>query len=474
VRNSKRLYIDGQWTPSSGSQTIEVINPASGQVVGLVPAGTPEDIDLAVKAAQRALRPWSDLPVAQRGTFLDKICLGLRSRAGEIARSITDEVGMPAKLAEKIQAALPVAVMDSYATLVKAYPFEEQLGHSLVLKEAVGVVGCITPWNYPLHQAVAKVAPALAAGCTVVLKPSEQAPSCTFILAEIIAEAGLPAGVFNLVSGVGAVAGEALARHPDVNMVSFTGSTRAGQRVAELAAVGVKRLALELGGKSAALILEGADLPRAVKGTVSSCFLNSGQTCSAHSRLLVPERLYPEVARLAVEVAESFVPGDPYDAGTRLGPLVSSEQRDRVLQYIRRGIEEGAELLLGGLEAPAGLETGYYVRPTVFGRVTPAMTIAQEEIFGPVLSILTYRDEHEALRIANDTRYGLAGGVWAGDTVTALRAARKMRAGQIDINGAAFNLLAPFGGFGQSGYGRELGRYGLEEFLEAKSIQIRD
>jgi betaine-aldehyde dehydrogenase len=365
-------------------------------------------------------------------------------------------------------------VTDSYVTLVNDYPFEERLGHSLVLKEAVGVVACITPWNYPLHQAVAKVAPALAAGCTVVLKPSELAPTCTFILAEIIADAGLPAGVFNLVSGTGPVAGEALARHPGVNMVSFTGSTRAGQRVAELAAAGVKRVALELGGKSAALILDGADLPRAVKGTVSSCFLNSGQTCSAHSRMLVPEHLYPEASRLAVEMAAGFVPGDPEDAATRLGPLVSAGQRERVVQLIRKGMAEGAELLLGGPEAPAGLETGYFVKPTIFGRVTTGMTIAQEEIFGPVLSILAYRNEDEALQIANDPRYGLAGGVWAGDNETALRAARKMRAGQVDINGATFNLLAPFGGFGQSGYGRELGRYGLEEFLEAKAIQIRD
>ena len=380
---------------------------------------------------------------------------------------------MPLKLSRRIQAGLPAAVMESYARLLVDYPFEERIGNSLVVKEPVGVAACITPWNYPLHQVVAKVAPALAAGCTVVLKPSELAPLSAFILAEIVHEAGIPAGVFNLVTGTGEVVGEALVSHPAVDMVSFTGSTGAGRRVAELAAQSVKRVALELGGKSAAIILEDADLPAAVKATVAACFLNSGQTCNALTRMLVPESLYEQAADLAVEAAGGYVVGDPFADNTRLGPLVSARQRDRVREYIRTGIAEGAELLCGGPDIPQGRDNGYYVQPTVFGRVHPGMTIAREEIFGPVLAIITYRDEDEAVRIANDTNYGLAGAVWSGDGERAVRVARRMRAGQVDINGGSFNILAPFGGCKQSGYGRELGRYGLEEFLTVQSLQFK-
>jgi acyl-CoA reductase-like NAD-dependent aldehyde dehydrogenase len=336
----------------------------------------------------------------------------------------------------------------------------------------VGVVGCITPWNFPLHQVVAKVAAAMAAGCTIVLKPSEVAPLTAFILAEIAHEAGLPAGVFNLVSGLGTVVGEALASHPDVDMISFTGSTRAGKRVSELAAQTVKRVALELGGKSANIILDDADLEKAVQGGVANCYFNSGQTCSAHTRMLVPRSRHDEAVKLAKAAAESFTVGDPRVGKVKLGPLISDVQRERVRGYIKKGIEEGATLVTGGAEPPDGLDRGYFVKPTVFANVRNDMTIAREEIFGPVLSIIPYEDEDDAVRIANDTPYGLAGGVWSSDPERAKRVARRLRTGQVDINGGSFNPFAPFGGYKQSGNGRELGRYGFEEFLETKSLQL--
>jgi betaine-aldehyde dehydrogenase len=362
--------------------------------------------------------------------------------------------------------------MGSYAKLVSEFEYEEKVGNSIVVREPVGVVGCITPWNYPLHQIVAKVAPALAAGCTVVVKPSEVAPLNAFLLAEIVEASGLPAGVFNLVSGSGAVVGEALAAHPDVDMVSFTGSTRAGKRVSELAAAGVKRVALELGGKSANVILDDADFERAVAVGVSACFLNSGQTCSAWSRMLVPRARLRDAAELAKQAAERQTLGDPLSDKTKLGPLVTPAQRERVRGYIAKGIAEGATLVTGGAEAPEHLPHGWFVRPTVFSDVASDMTIAREEIFGPVLAILGCDDEEHAIRIANDTIYGLAGAVWSKDVERAQRVARRIRAGQIDINGGKFNPLAPFGGFKQSGHGREFGRFGLEAFLEVKSLQL--
>lgn len=469
-----KLYIDGAWTPSSSPGSIEVRNAATEGVIAQVPAGGAEDVERAARAARAAFASWSALPVEQRCAFLQNIADGLAARADEIARVITAEVGMPLKLSQRVQAALPPQVMASYARLAREFQFEESIGNSLVVKEPVGVVGAITPWNYPLHQVVAKVAPALAAGCTVVLKPSEVAPLSAFILAEVVHAAGLPRGVFNLVCGTGPVVGEAIARHAEIDMVSFTGSTRAGKRISELAAVTVKRVALELGGKSASIVLDDADLARAVKGTVNSCYLNSGQTCTALTRLLVPQSRYEEAARLAVETARNFNPGDPMKEGTRLGPLISSVQRERVRDYIRKGAEEGAELLLGGAEPPPGLERGYFVQPTVFGRVQPGMAIEQEEIFGPVLSIVPYRDEEDAVRIANGTIYGLSGAVWSRDEDRARRVARRIRAGLVEVNGGAFNLMAPFGGYKQSGHGREFGRYGLEEYLELKSLQLSD
>jgi betaine-aldehyde dehydrogenase len=372
---------------------------------------------------------------------------------------------------------LPIANFSNYAKILGSFSFESRNGNSLVVREPVGVVGAITPWNYPLNQIALKVAPALAAGCTVVLKPSEIAPFNAFILAEEIEKAGLPKGVFNLVTGFGPTAGEALVKHPQVDMISFTGSTRAGKRISEVAAQGVKRVALELGGKSASVILEDADLAAAVKTTVSYCYLNSGQTCTALTRMLVPASKYDEAAKLAVETANAFKPGDPLQETTRLGPLSSQMQLERVRGYIKKGVEEGAELLTGGAEKPDGMEGttsgGYFVKPTIFGKVKSSMTIAQEEIFGPVLSIIPYKDEEEAVRIANDTPYGLAGAVWSADEARAQKVARRIRAGQIDINGGAFNMNAPFGGFKQSGHGREAGVYGLEEFLESKSLQLK-
>ncbi len=468
-----KLYVNGLWAAPKGDKSIDVINASTEEVMGRVPEGTAADVDAAVAAARTAFDAWAATPASERAAFLQKIHEGLKARMEEIGKLIAAEVGMPLKLATLIQAGSPTATFGMYAKLLGSYAFEERIGNSLVLREPVGVVAAITPWNYPLHQIAAKVAAALAAGCTVVLKPSEVAPLNAFVLAEIIHASGLPAGVFNLVTGYGPVVGEALATHPDVDMVSFTGSTRAGKRVSELAAASVKRVALELGGKSASVVLEDGDLAAAVKGTINACFLNSGQTCSAHTRLLVPQSKYEEAAKIAVEVAEGFSVGDPFGGTAKLGPLVSELQRERVRGYIRKGIAEGAELLCGGPDAPAGLTKGYYVKPTIFGRVAPGASIAQEEIFGPVLAIITYRDEDEAVRIANNTPYGLGGGVWSKDEEHAQKVARRMRTGQVDINGGPFNLRAPFGGFKQSGNGRELGRFGLEEFLEYKSLQLK-
>ncbi len=476
MRTQDSLYIDGQWVPSTGTGTLEVVNASTEEVMGSIPEGTADDVDRAVAAARAAFDGWAATAPAERSKVLRALSEGLQARSEEIAEVICGEVGMPLAMAQRIQAGLPIVISGTYADLVDQVEWEAEVGNSLVVKEPVGVVGAITPWNYPLHQVVCKVAPALAAGCTVVLKPSEVAPLSAFVLAEIIDGLGLPAGVFNLVTGVGPVVGEAIAAHPDVDMVSFTGSTRSGQRVSELAAGTVKRVALELGGKSANVILddlEGEALEKAVRKGVGACYLNSGQTCSALTRMVVPRDKKDEIVDIVRDEVEStWTLGDAATSGARLGPLISDVQRDRVRGYIRKGIEEGATLVTGGDEAPDDLPTGYFVKPTVFADVDPSMTIAQEEIFGPVLSILAYDDTDDAVRIANDTQYGLAGGVWGADDERARAVARRLRTGQVDVNGGSYNPLAPFGGYKLSGNGRELGMYGLEEYLQVKSLQL--
>ncbi|MFF8994393.1 aldehyde dehydrogenase family protein [Streptomyces sp. NPDC014983] len=457
------LYIDGAWRPAANpGDMIEVVNPADEQVIARVPAGGPEDVDAAVRAARAALPGWAATPPAERAARLTALRDALAARKDEIAETVTAELGSPPAFSEAVHAGLPIVVAGTYAELAASHPFEEKVGNSTVLHEPVGVVGAITPWNYPLHQIVAKAAPALAAGCTVVLKPAEDTPLTAQLFAEAVHEAGVPAGVFNLVTGLGPVAGQALAGHPDVDLVSFTGSTAVGRRIGALAGGAVKRVALELGGKSANVILPSADLARAVNVGVANVMSNSGQTCSAWTRMLVHRDRYEEAVSLAAAAAEKY--------GDRIGPLVNAKQQERVRGYIEKGVAEGARLVAGGPGAPRA--KGYFVSPTVFADVTPEMTIAQEEIFGPVLSLLAYDDEDDALRIANGTVYGLAGAVWAGDEDEAVAFARRMDTGQVDINGGRFNPLAPFGGYKQSGVGRELGSHGLDEYLQTKSFQF--
>ncbi len=470
------LYINGEWVASTSTATIEVIDATSEEVFATIPEGTVDDVNRAVEAAAAAFPAWAATPVKDRAALLAKVAEQLGNRNGEIAEVISHEVGMPLLFSSLIQAGLPTGTFADCASRVLDFAFDEEVNNSVITREPAGVVGAITPWNYPLHQIANKVAPALAAGCTVVLKPSEVAPINAFILAEIFHEVGLPKGVFNLVTGTGPVVGEAIAAHPKVDMVSFTGSTRAGKRVMVVASETVKRVSLELGGKSANIILEDADLAAAIPDAVFKCYLNSGQTCSALTRLVVPRSKLAEIEELATKAAENFVPVDPFGEAPEgtfgIGPLISAAQRDRVRGYIHKGIEEGATLLTGGAEAPEGLDKGYFVKPTVFSNVANSMTIAQEEIFGPVLSIIPYDTEEEAIAIANDSIYGLAGGVWAGDKAHGIEVARKLRTGQVEVNGGSFNAIAPFGGYKQSGIGRELGAFGLEEFLEVKAMQL--
>ncbi|HEV7649158.1 MAG TPA: aldehyde dehydrogenase family protein [Actinophytocola sp.] len=461
--------IGGEFVEGSGER-IDVVNPATEEVIASVPAGTEADADAAVRAAAAAFPAWSATPLAERVAAVRRINDGLKARAAELAATITAEVGTPIVFATKVQVPNPIGITEGVLSEIEAGALEPvTVGNSTIVREPLGVVAAITPWNFPLQQMVAKVTPALAAGNTVVLKPSEVAPLTAGLLAEIIDAAGLPAGVFNMVHGTGPVVGEALAAHPLVDMVSFTGSTRAGRRVTAVAAETVKKVALELGGKSASVVLDDADLVRAVKITVANCFMNNGQACSALTRLLVPADRHDEAVEAAVAAASKYTPADPSAETTRIGPSVSAAQRDRVVGYIRKGVEEGATLAHGGPDPVDG--PGYYVRPTVFGGVREDMTIAQEEIFGPVLVVLPYTDTDDAVRIANGTQYGLAAGVFGADADRAYAVAGRLRAGQVDVNGGLFNTRAPFGGFKQSGNGREFGRFGLEEFTELKSIQ---
>ncbi|WP_213450269.1 aldehyde dehydrogenase family protein [Rhizomonospora bruguierae] len=464
------FYLAGAWAPPSGADTIPVENPYTERVVAHVPAGTAADVDRAVAAARAAFDGWAALPPAERAGHLHRLHAALLSRAELIATTIATEQGSPLALATRVQTGLPLTVLKAYSELAERPAAEQVIGNSLVVREPAGVVGAITPWNYPLHQVLAKVGAALAAGCTVVLKPSELTPFAAYLLFDAVAEAGLPPGVVNLVTGTGPVAGEALAGHPDVDLVSFTGSTATGRRVTHLAADRIARVALELGGKSANLIFEDADLVRAVKVGVGNAFLNAGQTCTAWSRMLVHRDRYAEALRIAAKAAAGYAPGDPFAEGTRLGPLVSADQRARVRALVEKGIAEGARVVAGGPEAPLP-GRGYFVAPTVLADVHPDATVAQEEIFGPVLSVIPFADQDEAVAIANNSRYGLAGAVWSDDQERALAVARRLRTGAVDVNGGTFNPLAPFGGYKQSGIGRELGRFGVEEFLQVKAIQ---
>ncbi len=464
-------YINGQWVPARSSETLSVHDSSTEELMATVPSGTIAEAQAAVLAARAAFMAWSSLPVETRAAYMDKIAVGIKARSDELAVAISREVGMPLKMSRAVQVGGPAWHWGNFAKVARNFEWEKKVGTSLVVREAIGVVGCITPWNFPLSQITLKIAPAMVSGCTVVLKPSEIAPVNAMILAEIIHQAGLPPGVFNLVNGTGPVVGEVLATHPEVDMVSFTGSTRAGKRVSELASQSVKRVALELGGKSASLILDDANLEVAVKGTVSACMLNSGQTCSAHTRMLVPASRYDEVKTLAQAAIAKFSIGPSLDEASKLGPLVSAAQRDRVLGFISTGIREGAEVIAGGAEPPP-FDKGYFVQPTILG-IKSTDTLAQEEIFGPVLVVMTYKDEDEAVAIANSTIYGLGGAVWGATDERAIQVARRMRTGQVDINGGPFNANAPFGGYKQSGNGRENGIYGFEEFLEFKSLQLK-
>jgi aldehyde dehydrogenase (NAD+) len=466
----RKFFIDGAWVAPSGRREHEVINPATEEPVGKILLGTADDVDAAVKAARAAFETFSQTTREERIELLQRIMKSFQAHMPRLARAISDEMGAPAKLALNAQAGSGLGHFKATLDALKDFEFEELVGSTQVRREPIGVVGMITPWNWPINQISCKVAPALAAGCTIVLKPSEIAPLSAHVFAEILAEAGVPKGVFNMVDGDGPGVGAAISSHPDIDMVSFTGSTRAGVLVAKAAADTVKRVSQELGGKSANIILEDADLNAAVKTGVMSMMSNTGQSCNAPSRMLVPQKLYDEAVKIAKTVAEKPVVGDPQKEGVTMGPIANKNQFEKVQALIKKGIEEGAAVVVGGPGRPPGLDKGYFVQPTVFANVNNTMTIAREEIFGPVLVMIPYKDEEEAVKIANDTVYGLSGYVYSGKIENARRIAAKLRTGMVHLNGAPGDINAPFGGYKQSGNGREWGREGLREFLETKAV----
>jgi len=468
--NCTRNYINGEWVESTSGNVHDIINPATEQSIGKVSFGTAQDVDRAVAAARAAFEEYSQWTVEQRLELLGKIVEAYKIRWNDIAAAITAEMGAPAAFAYRAQAGSGMGHLKAAIAALQEMKLEETLGNSTILKEPVGVCGLITPWNWPINQIACKVAPALAAGCTVVLKPSEIAPVDATLFAEVLEAAGVPAGVFNLVHGDGPGVGSAMSAHEDIDMMSFTGSTRAGVLVAKAAADTVKRVAQELGGKSPNIILASAPLQEAVASGVENMFDNTGQSCNAPSRMLVPENLYEEAVAIAVAEAEKTRPGDPTDPESHIGPVVSELQYNKIQGLIEAGIAEGATIVAGGPGKPEGLETGYYVKPTVFRDVNNEMTIAREEIFGPVLCMIPYSDLDEAVSIANDTVYGLSSYVWGGSKEDAMQVARRLRTGMVHLNGADNDVMAPFGGYKQSGNGREWGMYGLEDFLETKAV----
>ncbi|MFH1135402.1 MAG: aldehyde dehydrogenase family protein [Pseudomonadota bacterium] len=470
MKEYRHIYLNGEWVAPLGTKTIDVVNPCNEEVIARVAMGDSRDVDRAVAYARAAFPVWSKTAVPERIEMISRISQAMAARQNEIGDQIAMEMGMPSPFSRMIQAGLPIETLKSFLPILENYQFEHPLGRTRIVKESIGVCGFITPWNYPLHQIIGKVAPALAAGCSMVVKPSQLAPLNAYILAEIMAECGLPPGVFNLVIGAGEEVGQALASHKGIDMVSLTGSTRSGVRVMRAAAETIKRVTLELGGKSANLLLDDADFPAAVVKGVYSSFLNSGQTCTALTRMIVPADKQQEVIELAKSTVASMVMGDAFAPGVYLGPMVDRGQQESVREYIRAGIREGATLVAGGPEQPDHLPRGYFIKPTVFADVKPEMTIAQEEIFGPVLCIIPYRTEDEAVEIANNSIYGLSGSVWSADIRRAEQVARRIRTGQVFLNGADFDINAPMGGYKQSGIGRERSKYGLEEFLEIKAI----
>ena len=469
MKDKLKFYINGQWVESESNEKIEVINPANETIVGHVTAGTKEDIDSAVKAAANAFKTYQFSSKDERIELLNNVIAEYENRYQDFVDTITEEMGAPLWLSSKAQASTGIKNLNETLDALKEYEFEKEEGDYILMKEPIGVVGMITPWNWPMNQITTKVSAALAAGCTMVLKPSEISPYCAMLLAEVFDTAGVPAGIFNVVNGYGPTVGAALSEHKDVDMMSFTGSTRAGIAVAQASATTVKRVHQELGGKSSNIILDDvADLERSVKGGAGHCFLNSGQSCNAPTKMLVSSINYDKAVEIAGATAESTTVGDPHGE-FRMGPIANKAQYEKVLRMIEIGIEEGATLVAGGTERPDGYDSGYYVKPTVFANVTPDMTIAKEEIFGPVLSIIKYETEEEAIQIANDTEYGLAGYI-QGEPSHAHEVAKKIRAGQIIINGGARGTGAPFGGYKASGNGREHGLHGLEECLETKAV----